>query len=74
MNKTGLWSDHGLVFPSAIGTPISSGKLNRSFKALLKRAGLPAVRFHDLRQTCATLLLRQGVNPSTSNAFWATRT
>jgi integrase len=63
MQKSGLWSDHGLVFPSAIGTPISGGNLNRSFKALLKRADLPAVRFHDLRHTCATLLLRQGVNP-----------
>lgn len=63
MQRAGLWSDHGLVFPSAIGTPISGGNLNRSFKALLKRAGLPAVRRHDLRHTCATLLLRQGVNP-----------
>jgi integrase len=26
-------------------------------------AGLPEIRFHDLRHTCATLLLRQGVNP-----------
>jgi len=63
MQKAGLWSDHGLVFPSTIGTPTSGGNLNRAFKALLKRAGLPAVRFHDLRHTCATLLLRQGVNP-----------
>ncbi len=63
MQRAGLWSDHGLVFPSAIGTPISGGNLSRSFKALLKRAGLPAVRFHDLRHTCATLLLKQGVNP-----------
>jgi integrase len=39
------------------------GNLNRAFKATLQRAGLPAVRFHDLRHTCATLLLRQGVNP-----------
>jgi integrase len=62
MQKAGLWSDHGLVFPSAIGTPMSGGNLNRSFKGLLERAGLPAVRFHDLRHTCATLLLRQGVN------------
>ena len=63
MQKAGLWSDYGLVFPSAIGTPISGGNLNRSFKAILERANLPTVRFHDLRHTCATLLLRQGVNP-----------
>ncbi|HZG62040.1 MAG TPA: tyrosine-type recombinase/integrase [Rubrobacteraceae bacterium] len=36
----------------------------RTFKAHLRRAGLPATtRFHDLRHTCATLLLRRGVNP-----------
>ena len=63
MQRAGLWQDHGLVFPSGIGTPTSGGNLNRAFKATLQRAGLPAFRFHDLRHTCATLLLRQGVNP-----------
>ncbi len=29
----------------------------RSFHPILKRAGLPRIRFHDLRHTCATLLL-----------------
>jgi integrase len=59
-----LWQDHGLVFPSGVGTPLLGGNLNRAFKDLLKRAGLPqSFRFHDLRHTCATLLLRQGVNP-----------
>jgi integrase len=36
---------------------------NRSLKALLDRAGLPPIRFHDLRHTCATLLLSRNVNP-----------
>ena len=36
----------------------------RHFASLLKRAGLPAdTRFHDLRHTCATLLLGKGVHP-----------
>jgi integrase len=36
----------------------------RSFKALLKRAGLPAkTRLYDLRHTCATLLLNGNVHP-----------
>ena len=35
----------------------------RSFKPLLKRAGLPPIRFHDLRHTAATLLLSKGVHP-----------
>jgi integrase len=30
---------------------------------LLKRVGLPQIRFHDLRHTCATLLLTKNVNP-----------
>ncbi len=58
-----LWQEHGLIFPPGAGTPLSGGNLNRAFKALLKRAGLSQmIRFHDLRHTCATLLLRQGVN------------
>ena len=35
--------------------------LYRQFKRLLKRAELPAVPFHALRHTCATLLLEQGI-------------
>jgi integrase len=57
-----LWQDHGLVFPSGVGTPLLGGNLNRAFKDLLKRAGLPEIRFHDLRHTCATLLLSKNVN------------
>jgi integrase len=63
MQNAGFWQDHGLVFTSGIGTPLLGGNLNRAFKATLRRAGLPKIRFHDLRHTCATLLLRQGVNP-----------
>jgi integrase len=36
--------------------------VNRSFKPLLRRAGLPDIRFHDLRHTCATLMLAVGTN------------
>lgn len=37
--------------------------VNRSFKLLLRRAGLPNIRFHDLWHTCATLMLEMGLNP-----------
>ncbi len=58
------WKDRGLVFPTQVGTPVNYANLNhRSFKPLLKRAGLPNIRFHDLRHTCATLLLSKGVHP-----------
>jgi integrase len=64
VRKAGLWEDHGLVFPSEVGTPMSGRNLYRAFKIRVKRASLPeTLRFHDLRHTCATLLLRQGVNP-----------
>ncbi len=57
------WHDHDLVFPTRIGTPISPRNLLRSFGALLQRAGLPHMRIHDLRHSCATLLAAQGVPP-----------
>jgi integrase len=34
-----------------------------AFKKVLRRAGLPDVRFHDLRHTCATLLFARGAHP-----------
>jgi integrase len=59
-----LYEDHGLIFASEKGTPLNPENLvKRSFKPLLKRAGLPEIRFHDLRHTCATLLLGRGVHP-----------
>jgi integrase len=59
-----LWQDHGLVFCTHGGKPLDSHNVARtSFKPLLKRAGLPDIRFHDLRHTCATLLLSCGHHP-----------
>ena len=56
------WQDSDLVFGNKYGRPIESTNLiRRSFKPLLKAAGLPALRFHDLRHTAATLLLRKKV-------------
>lgn len=53
----------GLAFTSAVGTPFEPRNVTRQFKALLTAAGLPNIRLHDLRHSCATLLLAQGVNP-----------
>jgi integrase len=51
----------GAVFASEIGTPLEPSNIDRrSFKPLLEKAGLPDIRFHDLRHTCATVLLSQG--------------
>ncbi len=58
------YQDQGLVFTTDTGGPINPSNLRqRSFAALLKRAGLRHMRFHDLRHTCATLLLSRGVHP-----------
>ena len=60
----GMYEDQGLIFSSEIGTPLNPENLvKRSFKPLLHRSGLPEVRFHDLRHTCATLLMGRGVHP-----------
>jgi len=37
--------------------------VTHQFHRLLERAGLPQRRFHDLRHSCATLLLAQGASP-----------
>jgi integrase len=59
-----LYRDHGLVFTSEVGTLINPTNLRRrSFAPLLERAGLTRIRFHDLRHTCATLLLSRNVHP-----------
>ena len=55
--------DDALVFTSTKGTPINTSRLRLAFKAFLVRAGLPDIRFHDLRHTCATLLFSKGVHP-----------
>ncbi len=51
------------MFPSALDTPMEPRNLNRHFYRLCERAGLGRRRFHDLRHTCASLLLAQNVHP-----------
>lgn len=57
-----LWQDQGLVFTTEFGTPIDGSNLVRQFKGMLRRAGLPEKRFHDLRHSVATALFSQGVH------------
>ena len=53
------------VFPSPTGGPISPDSVLHMRHRVLKRAGLPRVRFHDLRHTFATLALQNGVDIKT---------
>lgn len=55
-----LWHDHDLVFCTAEGKPIHPSNVDRSYVRLVRRAGVPRIRFHDLRHTHATWLLAAG--------------
>ena len=58
------WADPDLVFATTDGGLVEpSNMLRRSFAPLLERAGLPPIRFHDLRHTAATLHLALGTHP-----------
>lgn len=52
-----------LVFCTALGRPLDARHVVYSFKRYLRRAALPDIRFHDLRHSCASLLLAQNVHP-----------
>jgi integrase len=62
-SRRARWHDNDLVFPSSIGTPMGPRNLLRQFKITLRKAGLPIVRFHDLRHSAASLMLMQGIHP-----------
>ena len=55
------WVDLDLVFPSSEGTPLTGIKLRRRFNGVIEEAGLPKIRFHDLRHTAASLMLNHGI-------------
>jgi integrase len=57
------WRENNLVFPTGIGTPMDPHRLLDVYKQLLKQAGLPDCRLHDLRHTAATLMLGWGIHP-----------
>jgi integrase len=63
------WQEQGLVFPSEVGTPLEPRNLVRHFKSVLKQAGLPTIPFHNLRHTCATLLMESGEHPRVIQAI-----
>ena len=56
-----MWQRDEPVFTTVQGRPIDPTNLTRTFNALLHKASLRRIRFHDLRHSTATLLLEQGV-------------
>ena len=57
------WEDADLVFVDVLGRPLGETRLRWAFWRLLREAGLPRVRLHDLRHTMATLMLAAGEHP-----------
>lgn len=55
------WDESDLVFTNASGGPLYGPNVTRRFQHLLGKAGLPRMRFHYLRHSCASLLLAEGV-------------
>ncbi len=57
------YKDLGLIFATRDGAPVDEHAVSRAFLPILKAAGLRRIRFHDLRHTCASLLIHQGESP-----------
>ena len=55
------WKKNGLIFPSTVGTPSNTSNMTKDFRKVLDMAGLPRIRFHDLRHTAASLMLNNGI-------------
>jgi integrase len=59
-----LYENQGLIFTTNTGAPVNPSNLRqRSLHKLLEKAGVRKIRFHDLRHTCATLLLIKEAHP-----------
>lgn len=58
-----LYTDLNLVCATSIGTTVSASNLRRNFNIFIKKANVKKIRFHDLRHTHATLMLKQGIHP-----------
>jgi integrase len=60
--KGAAWKNSGYVFCNTVGNFYHEGDLTDRYKRMLRRAGLPDIRFHDLRHSAATLLISMGVH------------
>jgi integrase len=63
--KPGAWKNPDLVFSNTLGGVNRRATLYENFQRHRKNAGLPEMRFHDLRDTAATLMIRAGVDVRT---------
>jgi integrase len=56
------WNKLNLVFPKWDGGPLDGGKVTKAYQALLEEHGLPKIRFHSLRHSCATMMRATGMD------------
>ena len=59
----------GFVFITSHGNCIHPRSFERSFDMLLKKAGLPKIRLHDMRHTCVSLMLTNGCDVKTASQY-----
>jgi integrase len=58
----GTWRDHGLVFCTRVGTPLSAGNVRRSFRAITKAAGIgQGWTPRELRHSFVSIMSDNGV-------------
>jgi len=58
------WDETSLVFQNSEGKTLSPDTVSHAFKKIVKQIGLPNLRFHDLRHTHATIMLKVGTPPN----------
>jgi len=58
------WQENDLIFPSDKGTPRNGYNVSKNFDKAIKQAGLPDIRFHDIRHTVASYMLLHGEPPT----------
>lgn len=71
------YTDTGLVFVQEDGSPYHPARLSDTFQRAARHAGLPPIRLHDARHSCATLALAAGIHPKVvqqllGHASWST--
>jgi len=55
------WTEMDLVFPNSVGKPRDASNIRLEFNQVLEQAGIPRIRFHDLRHTAASILLNHKI-------------
>lgn len=63
LHQQDLYSDNDLICCYSDGNAVQPRRINDRFDYLTKKAGLPKIRFHDLRHSHATMLLENNINP-----------